>query len=368
MLASEEAAAGVPGTADVCETGAEQGTVGGDSSILPYRPNTATIQPSMASMLARLDQAKQALAEVHSIKDTKDIRDKVQAVAAYLKQQEDSLEAQNYAAEIKLRAERKLGELLKEQPKNEGTKGQLSGSCIVQPPAQPPKLSDLGIEKTQSHRWQKIADIPEPAFDEYIEEQKEKGEVTTAGALNLARKLTTESHLTGASDIPLPDGIFHTIEADPPWVLDANEGKSAVIQYNLMDLEAIKALGSQVLERSADDCHLWLWAINPMLPEAFEVMKAWGFEYKSCLTWVKTNGFGTGHYLRGATEHCLLGIRGSLKCLRNDQRTYFEAPRSQHSAKPDEFYELIETLSPGPRLRLFARSQLDGWDSWGDEA
>jgi len=193
------------------------------------------------------------------------------------------------------------------------------------------------------------------------------GELTIPEAKREIRKLEFNARMNGAADIPIPAGKYRCIEADPPWALDACEGKSAIAHYNVMDLDAIKALGVKVLERAADDCHLWLWAINPMLPEALDVMQAWGFEYKSCLTWVKSNGFGTGHYLRGATEHCLLGVRGSLKCLRNDQRTYFEAPRTDHSRKPEIFYELIETLSPSPRLRLFARSQRYGWDSWGDQ-
>ena len=202
-------------------------------------------------------------------------------------------------------------------------------------------------------------------------EQVRAGELTIPEAKREIRKLEfnirCKARMNGAADIPIPVGKYRCIEADPPWALDACEGKSAIAHYNVMDLDAIKALGVKVLERAADDCHLWLWAINPMLPEALDVMKAWGFEYKSCLTWVKSNGFGTGHYLRGATEHCLLGVRGSLKCLRNDQRTYFEAPRTDHSRKPEIFYELIETLSPSPRLRLFARSQRYGWDSWGDQ-
>lgn len=316
----------------------------------------------MRIMLARLDTAKQALAEAHSIEDVKDIRDKTQAIQAYLKQQEDSREAQNYAAEIKLRAERRLGELTREIPREQGKRTDLTSVHDG------PKLAEIGIPDTTRKRFEKIADLPTPVFEEYIQEQKEAGEVTTAGALNLARKIETEQRTNGAVDVPLPQGVYRCIEADPPWALAANEGKSAVAKYNVMTLEAIKAMGPQVLERAADDCHLWLWAINPMLPEALEVMSAWGFAYKACLTWVKSNGFGTGHYLRGATEHCLLGVRGSLKCLRNDQRTYFESPRTDHSRKPEEFYDIIDTLSPGPRLRLFARSQREGWDSWGDQA
>ena len=166
--------------------------------------------------------------------------------------------------------------------------------------------------------------------------------------------------------LPLPKGKFRVIEADPPWQLDAAEGKSAVGQYRLMTLEEIKDLA--VADLAADDCHLYLWAINPMLPEALEVIDAWGFIYKTCITWVKSDGFGTGHYFRGQTEQVLFAIKGKLDTLENDQPNFFEAPRKgRHSEKPNRFYEIAERMSPEPRVRLFARSQRDGWVSWGDE-
>lgn len=165
---------------------------------------------------------------------------------------------------------------------------------------------------------------------------------------------------------PLPAGHFSTIEADPPWALDAAEGKSAHRQYATMTVEEIEALGDQVLERAADDCHLYLWAINPMLPEAFQVMTAWRFEYKTLLTWVKPQ-IGTGHYYRGATEQCLFGVRGDLSCLRADQPNWFQANRGRHSQKPARFYEIAESMSPGPRLRMFARDEREGWANWINE-
>lgn len=167
---------------------------------------------------------------------------------------------------------------------------------------------------------------------------------------------------------PLPEGKYSTIEADPPWSLRWNEGKSGGAQYNVMDLEEIKAMREDIDKLAADDCHLYLWAINPMLPEAFEVMETWGFQYKSLLTWVKTDGFGTGHYFRGSTEHILFGIRGNLPLLVHNQPTHFLADRDiLHSKKPNDFYQIASRCSPGPRLRLFARDELDGWTSWGDE-
>lgn len=171
--------------------------------------------------------------------------------------------------------------------------------------------------------------------------------------------------------LEVSSGKFQTIEIDPPWKLDGQEAKSQVLQYPLMDLRQIKDLGEKINEMADENCHLYLWVINPMLPEAIEVLKSWekyGFIYKTCITWVKSNGFGTGHYYRGQTEHVLFAVKGKLGTDRNNQPNYFEAPRYKHSEKPEKFYEIVETMSPEPRLRLFARSHREGWKSWGDEA
>jgi N6-adenosine-specific RNA methylase IME4 len=167
----------------------------------------------------------------------------------------------------------------------------------------------------------------------------------------------------------LPPEKFRVIEADPPWALRSQEKKSQHYQYPTMGLEEIKALGGRVVAVAEDDAHLYLWAINPMLEEAFEVVRAWGFEFKTLITWRKSDGFGTGHYFRGQTEHVLFCVRGSLGTLSNDLPNVFDAKRTgRHSGKPDEFYDLVDKASPGPRLRLFARSQREGWFSWGDQA
>ena len=98
-------------------------------------------------------------------------------------------------------------------------------------------------------------------------------------------------------------------------------------------------------------------------------MEAWGFRYLSCLTWCKPN-FGMGNYFRGQTEQILFGVKGSLPLLRKDVGTWFQWPRGPkgHSSKPKDFFDLIETCSPGPRLELFARGPRDGWTVWGAEA
>ncbi len=149
----------------------------------------AALNPQHARMLAQLDAAKRALAEATTIDEARDIRDKAEAIRGYYQQQKDSLEAQNYAAELKLRAERKLGEMLKETPKQHGARPADMGLQS----ATPSSLSDLGIEKTQSHRWQKVASLPEAVFEEKIEETKQAGEeLTTARMLRVAHDLDVQ--------------------------------------------------------------------------------------------------------------------------------------------------------------------------------
>jgi N6-adenosine-specific RNA methylase IME4 len=120
-----------------------------------------------------------------------------------------------------------------------------------------------------------------------------------------------------------------------------------------------------------DNCHLYLWATNNHLQDAFSVMGAWGFEYKTMITWLKDKK-GLGQYFRGKTEHCLFGVRGNLPYKTMDGKrcqgvTGFFAPRREHSRKPEEMRAMIELVSYEPRIELFARERFDGWDCWGNE-
>lgn len=158
--------------------------------------------------------------------------------------------------------------------------------------------------------------------------------------------------------ISLPNETFGTIVADPPWALQST-GVRRKLHYDRMSLDEIKNI--PVVDVSSPDAHLWLWTTNPHLPEALEVMKHWGFEYKSMLTW-KKNRMGTGWWLRSKTEHVLWGVR-SKKLRKNPGNitTIFEAPYRGHSIKPVEAFEIFEKLSPSPRLEIFAREPRDGW-------
>lgn len=131
-----------------------------------------------------------------------------------------------------------------------------------------------------------------------------------------------------------------------------------------MPVEAIAALSVP----AADDAHLWIWGVNRLLESAYEVVRAWGFTPMSMLTWCKP-GPGRGYYLRSNTEQCIFATRGrpmvpDIKAL----SSWYVWPRRRHSEKPAEFFTLVEQVSPGPRLEMFARCARPGWDAWGDEA
>lgn len=158
---------------------------------------------------------------------------------------------------------------------------------------------------------------------------------------------------------------FRTILADPPWDIGQMDGRyGAHKHYDLMPLERITHL--PVADLAADNAHLYLWVINGAIREGIDVMEAWGFTYRAPLTWIKPR-YGLGQYLRQQTEHLLLGTRGRAPVKFRGQGTWMYAPLQDHSHKPEEQYAMIERLSDGPYLELFARRRRPGWIAWGNE-
>lgn len=187
----------------------------------------------------------------------------------------------------------------------------------------------------------------------------------------------------------LPDGPFDVIVADPPWMYQKNPGANgtgkgangiAEKHYSTMGNDDLAALPVKGI--AADDAHLFLWTTNPFMYGGrfskltpMQIAEAWGFTYKTTLTWVKTtkagavSAGGMGWYFRGATEHVIYATRGKAKIpavLR--EPNVIMAPPSRHSAKPDAFMEKVERVTSGRRLEMFARTPRPGWESWGNEA
>lgn len=175
-------------------------------------------------------------------------------------------------------------------------------------------------------------------------------------------------------------GRFGTILADPPWQFQNRTGKMApehrrLSRYGTMSLQDIKELPVHLY--AADRAHLYLWVPNALLMEGLEVMKTWGFHYKSNIVWHKvrkdggSDGRGVGFYFRNVTELILFGVRGKdVRTLPPGRRqvNLIATRKREHSRKPDELYDLIEACSWGPYLELFARTRRRNWTIWGNEA
>lgn len=162
---------------------------------------------------------------------------------------------------------------------------------------------------------------------------------------------------------------FATIVIDPPWDWgdegDQDQMGRARPDYATMSKEQLMALPVGTL--ADDDCHLYMWITNRSLPKGFDLIQAWGFRYITAITWAKPS-FGMGNYFRGQTEHVLFAVKGSQPLKRKDVGTLFSAPRGPngHSSKPLEFYDLVESCSPGPFLEMFSRCERVGWTAWGE--
>lgn len=160
--------------------------------------------------------------------------------------------------------------------------------------------------------------------------------------------------------------------ADPPWRFNdrlPGKGRGAAKHYDLLGL--VDLLGFE-LPPLAPDCYLFLWRVAAMQEEALRICRAWGFEPKTELVWVKTTKtgkrhFGMGRHLRASHESCIVATRGRPKPLVHNVRSVFEAPVGRHSAKPDAFYDLVEAFAPGPYVELFARRHRPGWTCFGNE-
>jgi N6-adenosine-specific RNA methylase IME4 len=179
-------------------------------------------------------------------------------------------------------------------------------------------------------------------------------------------------------DILDTDKKYDVIYADPPWTFKTYspkgiEKKSAQSHYACMKKEDIQALPVQGI--AAEDCVLFLWVTMPCLEEGLELIRKWGFTYKTCaFTWVKQNRksdglfWGLGFWTRANAELCLLATRGKPKRVNKGVHSVVLSHVREHSRKPDEVRDrIVELMGDIPRIELFARQQVDGWDCWGDE-
>ena len=324
----------------------------------------------MNDAIVELKEAIRLLAEVKTIQGAQKVIGLAEAARVYAQQSKLGLEAQNYATEIKLRAERRAGDILAQAQMNEGGRPPETPSGGVR--GFHPTLREVGISYKESSRWQLEARVPEKKFEGWVAQLNAQGEeLTSAGLRNLA--LTIQRVERKTNPPPLPQGVYNVILADPPWPYDNHIASwgPAEKHYPAMSLEELCALKVPV----ADNAALFLWVTNPFLREGLQVTEAWGFEYKTNIVWVKTNRQrpGVGFYVRGWHELLFVCTRGSFVPDHNGHGplgSVIEADVREHSRKPEEAYTLIEQLYPGGNyafLEIFARHRRPNWTPWGAE-
>jgi N6-adenosine-specific RNA methylase IME4 len=336
------------------------------------------------------EEARRALAKAHRVDEVKVIRDKAFAFQAYAAQAKDATLIVQ-ATEIKMRAERRAGELLIEmaarKARHDGRGHTRRVGSRAATPRLEPTLRDLGVTKTQSSRWQQLACIQPNKFETNV------ARASTNAYDRMARRFVKEaeskrvqrSHkkliehgckVDDLAALAISGKRFPVIYADPPWPFEtwspAGRDRSPDNHYKTSAIDEIKAL--PIAPLADEDCVLLLWATMPQLPAALEVIKAWGFTYKTCaFTWVKQNPSGDGlhtgmgYWTRSNSELCLLATKGAPTRLTTDVPQIVLAPVGKHSAKPVEVRRRIERLVAGPYLELYGREPVDGWTVWGNE-
>lgn len=322
---------------------------------------------SEVSSLAKLDNANRMLAEIHSVDDAKQLIDLAEAARVYAKQVHLGLEAQNHAAEIKIRAQRRGGEILASMELNKGAaepgwKTRSSDLTAL------PTLEELEISKYESSTWQAIASVPDEKFESFIDDTKsELNELTTTAILKVSRQYQARQKYESSE---FKDKKYRIIYADPPWkygdTLLMGYGP-AEFHYPTMTIEDLCIL--PVKDLADDNAVLFIWATSPFLEDVFTIIKAWGFEYKTSFVWDKV-GHNFGHYNSVRHEFLLVCTRGSCT---PDNLKLFDSVQTieksdKHSEKPEEFRNIIDTLyTHGKRIELFSRRKVDGWEAWGNE-
>jgi N6-adenosine-specific RNA methylase IME4 len=337
--------------------------------------------------------ARKALAACVKVDEVKTMRDKAMAMEVYAYQAKDR-ELIAESTEIKMRASRRLGELMAEMKKagmmskgaavkgvgRAGKKGGKGAPAI-------PTLADQNIDKDLAKLARKLAVIPAKEFERQVDQaialatasvSGDKSVIKQARAERQAekkKKRAAKNRKLAAKIKDLPEKKYGVILADPGWSFesfseDTGEDRSAANHYTVEDTADIRKW--PVVNIAADDCVLYLWATVPMLQDALEVLAAWDFEYVSHFVWDK-EAPGTGYWNRNQHELLLIGTRGKVvPPAQGDQfSSVIIEKKTKHSAKPQKAYEIIEAYHGDdlPKIELNRRGEKRAfWDAWGNEA
>lgn len=345
------------------------------SELQRYQTDEALIALSEAV----LEAGKLELASYPEVDGVLDSLAKLKAIREYMlrtiSDRKRKLEAKNNLTELVLRDQRYLGNQLAAMPKNSGARGRilehLSGGDESSPPDDvPPTLAEMSVTKKQSSRWQLHARLPDELFESALIDARENEWELSTYDIEKRTVLYLRAMKFKEDNPDFPTGKYRVIYADPPWDYGntmplVSFGEQAD-HYPPMSMEDICAM--DVAGIADDDAVLFLWVTSPILEESFEVVKAWGFQYKASFVWDKQKHV-MGHYNSVRHELLLVCVRGS--CQPDVQKLFdsvISEERTEHSRKPEVFRQIIDTIYPyGKRIELFARRPIEGWEAYGNE-
>ena len=324
-----------------------------------------------AVSLVRYDAACQAIAEAKAVDEVKEILDKSAAVKAYARQAKNK-ELEADAVEIRMRATRRLGQLMEAQSETVGlSEGGRPPKTGVSDTPVLPTLASQGIDKNLAKQARALRDVAEDDFEASVARTRE--------AVQRAVKIESDRNERIQNIVELSRGNvelstrqrFPIIYADPPWRYEnppiGATNRAIENHYPTMSLEEICAL--PVAQLATENAVLFLWATAPKLAECMKVIEAWGFNYRTNMVWVKDK-IGMGYHVRNQHELLLIAKRGEVPVPLPEARvsSVLKAPRVEHSAKPAEFYGVIERMYPElPKIELFSRASREHWAAWGNQ-
>lgn len=317
--------------------------------------------------LIKYDAARHALQVAATIDDVKEIVDQAAMLTIYAKQSNDS-EMEQWVAEIKIRARRKLGEISQELEKAKNETALPSGGK-----SKKDVLADAGVSTSVANRCEILADIPEEKFEDEIAKAKEKHKPITSASIEKAtsKKIADDEAEALKAITPEPEftGKYDVVVIDPPWPMEKIQRDVRPNQhgfdYPTMDEDELADLELPF----GDDCHVFMWTTHKFLPMALRLFEDWGVRYVMTMVWHKPGGFQPIGLPQYNCEFALYGRVGTPKFV--DTKAFnacFNAPRGDHSEKPEEFYDVIRRVTDGKRIDIFNRREIDGFDVWGNES
>jgi N6-adenosine-specific RNA methylase IME4 len=350
---------------------------------LKFRSRAQALAPAQPQgALALYEAMVLAIAAAKAVDEAKDIADRAEAMRIYARQAKNR-EAEIDAAEIRIRAERRIGELISEaKAVGQVAEGRPAKTVATDDSFSRVRLKEAGIDRDLSSRAQKLAALPPDEFawqlSGWRDQAREEGARVTVRLIRgeaqrtKAEARAVKEELLGRQIMKLPEQKFGVILADPPWRFEPysrETGMDRAADNHYPTLGDIPSM-ADVSRIAADDCACFLWATVPMLPHALLTLHAWGFDYRSHFIWAKDR-IGTGYWNRNRHELLLVGVKGNIPApaMGTQFDSVIEAAVGRHSEKPEVFLELIERYFPTlPKIELNRRGPArPGWSAWGNE-